>query len=427
MYAKSELPQNVLFGYRSTLTQSIMLTLICFATSNQIDLSAVLRTNSFYAYEDEDDLINEAAQYFARYLHNSWHVGSKTCGQAGILIFLSIEDRVCYISTGSLIESVVPWWRLESVVGDIKPILRRREYGDAILKAIEDIRLFLDEGPPTVKDRLSDFLKRFGLVIAFAIFTFVFALWGEYRDRFRRWQYTERRSKLTVSEQQKAKQLQKEYHCRSCPICLEEFPIVAQGGSGTNHMFMGLGSESKVADVSADPLPTIGNDGLPLKLLRCGHVFDQSCWKCWVDKGQGNPLKCPVCRQDIGGKNAKRRNTSTTSSSSHALVGVDADRSSTSTSLHSNYNSLDASLAGSGSGRMIRTRRGTANVNLNVPVRIFPLLSNPYSGMNMDRFSSSHLQMFQDSTNGENVSLLDPSHSNPSQSLTDEEPFLRRS
>jgi len=350
---------------------------VAVAVVTKIDLSAVLKSNSFYAYEDEDDLINEAAQYFARFLHDTWHVGSQTCGQAGILIFLSIQDRVCYISTGSLVESVVPWWRLEYVVGDIKPILRRHAYGDAILKAIDDIRFYLDEGPPTTRDRMKDFFKRFGLVIGFAVFTFAFALWGEYRDRFRRWQYTERRSKMSGPEKVRAKLLQEEYSCRACPICLEEFPLKE-------------GTTESVEAKTVDPLPTVGSDGLPLKLLRCGHVFDLSCWKCWVDKGQGNPLKCPICRQDIGGKTHQRRRHS----SAHGISVVDQSQRQ---HRRPNYNSFD--VTGSDTGNA-QPRRGTVTM----PVRLFPLTS-PYG---MDRYSP-HLYMFHETTTGEHLSLLSDS------------------
>lgn len=47
-------------------------------------------------------------------------------------------------------------------------------------------------------------------------------------------------------------------------------------------------------------IPLCGTDGKPIKLLRCGHIFDTTCWQMWVDSGQGNPWICPVCRQDVG-------------------------------------------------------------------------------------------------------------------------------
>jgi hypothetical protein len=56
----------------------------------------------------------------------------------------------------------------------------------------------------------------------------------------------------------------------------------------------------KLKRVDSFGIPLIGTDKLPIKLLRCGHIFDTTCWKIWVDSGQGNPWVCPVCRQDVG-------------------------------------------------------------------------------------------------------------------------------
>lgn len=93
----------------------------------------------------------------------------------GILLFLSVQDRVCFISTGSSISvTILPWWRLDHIVTNMKPYLQNRNYGIAILHAIHDISNMLLNGPPTLSDRIHDFVSRFGIVIAFAAFTFCF-------------------------------------------------------------------------------------------------------------------------------------------------------------------------------------------------------------------------------------------------------------
>jgi len=265
-------------------------------------MQSVLRANSWYAYEDEDDVLNDATQYFSRYLFDNWRVASDSCGHLGILIFLSVQELSCYISTGGAIESVVPWWRMDYVVGDVKTDMKRQMNGDAILRAINDLRIFVEMGPPSMTDRIQDFVKRFGVVIGFAFFTFSFAIWGEYRDRFRRWQHTERRSKLSHSDKIRAMSLQEEYQCSHCPICLEEFPQSVKNKDSASQ-----------EGATGDSVPIIGSDGLPIKLLRCGHTFDYSCWKCWVDRGNGDPCKCPVCRQDIGGHTKRERSVATAS------------------------------------------------------------------------------------------------------------------
>lgn len=41
-------------------------------------------------------------------------------------------------------------------------------------------------------------------------------------------------------------------------------------------------------------------DSTSRKLLRCGHVFDETCWQEWLASGQGNIDKCPICKRDVG-------------------------------------------------------------------------------------------------------------------------------
>lgn len=159
---------------------------LAVALVRKMNLPAVLREGSYFAYEDEDDMVNDAAQIFARTLHDAWWKNPDACqnngnnnnveeapanpldchqGDNGILIFLSIQDRVCFISTGSEVSSILPWWRLDHIVASMKPDLRRRAYGDSILQAIADLSRMLEAGPPTISDRLHDFVARFGVVM----------------------------------------------------------------------------------------------------------------------------------------------------------------------------------------------------------------------------------------------------------------------
>jgi hypothetical protein len=305
-------------------------------------ISAVLEHGIYYSNEDEDDMISDAAQIFAQYLHDRWWQGNPN-GDWGILIFLSIQDRVCFISTGSAITAVLPWWRLEHTVSSMKPDLRHRDYGHALLMAIHDLSDMLAAGPPTLADRFHDFMARFGVVIAFAVFTFLFGAWGEFRDRRKRWENTESRSKMSQFEQEKARLLQREFKTISCPICLENF----DDGTDIERNLYELSIEdekeqdeyadsqdrgtcchscctpksktkpssedketpnnSRLRRVDSYGIPVLGPDRRNVKMLRCGHIFCDSCWKHWVHSGQGNPCICPVCRQDVGKSSKHRR------------------------------------------------------------------------------------------------------------------------
>lgn len=297
-----------------------------------MNVPAVLRQGTYYTYEDEDDMVNDAAQIFARYLHDHWWdnlppgKNTQETHDYAILIFLSIQDRVCFISTGSAISTVLPWWRLEHIVSSMKPDLRHRDYGHALLTAIDDLTNMLLAGPPTLEDRLHDFLARFGVVIAFAIFTFFFGAWGEYRDRRKRWQYAESRSKLNGVEKQKARLLQRDFKTTACPICLESFDYGEdlmlnddtdeENRDTKKHSvpeeerkLLSGTTSSTLKRVDSYGIPLCGSDRRKIKLLRCGHIFCETCWKGWVHSGQGNPCICPVCRQDVGktSKHNKRR------------------------------------------------------------------------------------------------------------------------
>jgi hypothetical protein len=97
----------------------------------------------------------------------------------------------------------------------MKPDLRKGQTGDALGIAIDELTQLLQQGPPSFLDRVDDFVERFGVVIAFTIFTFVFATWGECRDRKNRFFSAERMSRMNSAEKEKARQLQKEFQTRA--------------------------------------------------------------------------------------------------------------------------------------------------------------------------------------------------------------------
>ena len=105
-----------------------------------------------------------------------------------------------------------------------------------------------------------------------------------------------------------------------CPICLEPFePDIA-----TIDMEQSLEKhKQRHTRIDSYGIPLIGTDDKPIKLLRCGHIFDMTCWQMWVDSGQGNVLICPVCRQDVG---APKRESTSHSRGSAARQGAGAVR-----------------------------------------------------------------------------------------------------
>mmetsp|Transcript_13321 Transcript_13321/g.25443 ORF Transcript_13321/g.25443 Transcript_13321/m.25443 type:complete len:424 (-) Transcript_13321:938-2209(-) len=275
-------------------------------------------------------MVNDAAQYFARYIHDTWskrfteEIKASSSSEGNInnnngaspvpptptsivLIFISTRDRICYISSGTRIAAILPWWRLEHVVQDMKQDLRKGQTGDALDVAIEELTELLLDGPPSFGDRVNDFFQRFGIVMLFTIFTFVFATWGEFRDQRKGLFFAERRSRMTAAEKEKARSLQKEFCTNMCPICLEPFDLTP--GKDTdddddrdlpNEGKCTVIQKPKIKRVDSFDIPLVGSDDQPIKMLRCGHIFDNTCWSMWADSGHGNPMICPVCRQDVG-------------------------------------------------------------------------------------------------------------------------------
>jgi len=237
-----------------------------------------------------------AAELFARQVHDTWGVGVQTdnCGGTGILLFLSDKDRSIFISRGSALESVLTDYRLDNTIERMKPKLRNKQYGAAILGALQEIDNYLIVGQPGRRERFNAFCGTYmGYGVVLAIFAFVgFAIKKDQRERR---EYAKVASQLNEMDRARAEALQGRFQARSCPICLEDFKM-------TDDKTTNVKEENEVAveNRQIDPAKLQGCDGLPLKLLRCGHVYCDSCFSDWVSSGHYNKVdKCPICQQDV--------------------------------------------------------------------------------------------------------------------------------
>lgn len=229
---------------------------------------------------------DEAARDMAMGIHDDWGVGSAACGGTGILVFLSIEDRVIFISTGAAVQKVLTDGRLDNVIAQMGDILRRKDYGEALLRGIDEMEIYVKQGPPSNWP----FILLGGGIASFV----AFSIFHHNREKKK---YAEVRSQLSKLDRDRALALQGQYECTSCAICLSEFPPPTSNGE----LHPLTSSEHGGVDTKSKRLPTVGSDGRPLKLLRCGHAFDMSCWEEWIGSGHGDPSKCPICKQDVAG------------------------------------------------------------------------------------------------------------------------------
>ena len=214
---------------------------------------------------------DEAAEQLARKLHDAWGVGYQTeSGGTGVLIFLSIYDRIVYISRGGALDRILNDGRIDNILYAIRPAMRQTAFADGLLLAINEVVRYIENGEPTWKETFLGLFHVHTLFLLVWLGALINGLTRSRRQRQEQRAYAEAASQLSEIDRAQAEALQGQYEATSCPVCLEPFKS-----------------------------SRIGSDGQPIKLLRCGHVFDESCWSEWVSSGHGNITKCPICKMDI--------------------------------------------------------------------------------------------------------------------------------
>jgi len=271
--------------------------------------------------ESNDGAIRAVAETVARTMHDDWGVGDPGCGDNGVLVFLSIEDRAIYISRGAALDATLSSRRIDRVVNDMKPFCKGRDYSGAVSHAVRQLLGFVEVGPPTWKEwAWGIFLDSLPAVFFFGIVAWAFVSAG--RQARHRAEYAAAQAQLNQLDRERAEALAGRYQQTSCPICLEAFQDApAPGdtstagdgneGDASTSTVAGDGDEgdAKVDDEDEDGaapsprpfVPKVGSDGRPVKLLRCGHCFDQSCFDAWVETNPDAAMRCPICRESTAG------------------------------------------------------------------------------------------------------------------------------
>jgi uncharacterized membrane protein YgcG len=242
-----------------------------------------------------------AAEIFARKVHDAWGVGLATehCGGTGILLFLSDIDRSLYISRGAALQFVLTDRRLDRTIEHMKALLRQQRYEEAILGAVRELDLYLAAGEPGWRERVDSFVsKYFGYVLVLAMFGFVST--SIRKERQERREYVKVSSQLNEIDRSRAEALQGRFQALSCPICLEEFTSARDSSTTDCGNEVHTEKDSEKRDKRFGTSSLRGSDGHPLKLLRCGHVFCDSCFSDWVISGHHKKVdKCPICQQNV--------------------------------------------------------------------------------------------------------------------------------
>ena len=212
------------------------------------------------------------AEQYARSLHDAWGVGEDTtdAGGTGVLLFLSIYDRIVYISRGEALAKILTDARIDAILYNIRPAMRQTMFADGLKLAIDEIEQYIIKGEPTWKEFLLSLLCVETLFWLTLVAAFLHSITRARRQLQQQRAYAQAASQLSEIDRAQAEALQGRFQATSCPICLESFKDTQTG-----------------------------SDDEPIRLLRCGHVFDETCWNEWVSSGQGHISKCPICKMDL--------------------------------------------------------------------------------------------------------------------------------
>jgi uncharacterized membrane protein YgcG len=219
--------------------------------------------------------------------------------------------------------------------------LQKRHYADAIQELIMGIDFFVLYGPPKFWERVltnmnksgrstSDVLVGWMCTMVVAWMMFMYINWYPLLHRYERYVYHRQfnlfrlnqyhspkieMKPLEPTEYALANKLRQRYHIQdSCPICLEKFTFATSSSSSPSpsSTLPASNTKSHSEDHSDNHIShSYGSDHQPLTLLRCGHVYDTSCWIQWTQYQQQQqhqlqyvsfhhstsyPLKCIICQ-----------------------------------------------------------------------------------------------------------------------------------
>jgi uncharacterized membrane protein YgcG len=283
--------------------------------------------------------IDRAAEVFCRTLHDEWGVGDKVKND-GVVLFLSIEDRAVFISTGEGSQGRVSRSAVEGIIHRMKPFLRKSDYSGAIINAIIEVEMALNGKPikgshhrlpPSTQD---DDLPSYAKLL---IFVSILAGVGGYgwwqNSRMKRLERGRLALDSLIREVDTARAAEegddKVFVTTSCPICLENFseasPSTADNAeTGTATKTEGLSSASDVdrlegkessaekerdssssllRNLTPSPTSQVFTAKTPSQpsnrpmALRCGHTFCRECITAHLKTDAGR--RCPICRHPV--------------------------------------------------------------------------------------------------------------------------------
>lgn len=228
--------------------------------------------------------VEESAKTYATTLHDEWGVGDKEL-QNGILIFVSVDDRITYISRGQGLDSKLTDATLDAVIDHMRKYLRQGLYGKAIESAILETKAIASGDAQIVASSSQGSHWTMILFGGFYVSLILFVLGREYLDKQKIAAFLKGQSALQRLTREVNNLEDEKYTCTSCPICLEEFPADGSGSAAPE------GTEEKPMLHKNRPVA-----------LNCGHIMCHSCVGQYFKGPDGS--KCPICRAPVDGSGA---------------------------------------------------------------------------------------------------------------------------
>jgi len=257
----------------------------------------------------------KGADLFAQQVHNLWGIGDVS-KKDGILVFLSTDDRVVFISTGSGVEEKLNAQNRDVVINNMKPYLRAKQYGTALEHSVVEIKTILR----------ADAHTSYGIYFVIFLFLGLLCICGaigyvEYK-KSRRLRRGKELLKSLMEEVESDENGIVGYVSSSCPICLEDFPLNSvrslEGISGLD--FEGRKTEKPAGENTRTEKPSskmisiqnqspddqeahllsnhvVENAPNRPMSLPCKHIFCFSCLSSYLKTPGGD--KCPICRRSV--------------------------------------------------------------------------------------------------------------------------------
>ena len=196
-----------------------------------------MRTN----YIGSDDIM-VASERFARTLHDAWGVGDKATNN-GVLIFLSVNDRSVYISTGLGVQSKLTKQYIDYLIVEMRPDLRQKEYGTALEKTVVQIDLIMSN-KSNIAERYKESESGSSVPIILMILGFcgISGLMIYEKRKFDHLKKGRAALENFMREIDEANE-NNNFKSESCPICLEVFSSTKSSLSDPNHSLEGGGGQ----------------------------------------------------------------------------------------------------------------------------------------------------------------------------------------